>query len=110
MPIYEYECKRCKNAFSALLLKPEEEHSLRCRTCGGVELVRLLSRCAVHKTENQRLAEFDTRAPRTGSFYKDDRNVGLWARKRMKDLGVDLGHSMDEIVERAREGKVSTDL
>ena len=39
-------------------------------------------------------------------FYKDSRNVGLWAKKRMKELGVDLGSKMDEIVEKGRTGKI----
>jgi hypothetical protein len=60
--------------------------------------------------ESQRLTEFDTRRPRDDSFYKDDRNVGLWAKKRVKELGVDLGSSFDETVEKARSGKILDDL
>ena len=110
MPIYEYHCKTCDKMFSALLFNSEEEKGLNCRHCGGGEWTRLMSRCTVHKTEAQRVAEFDTRAPRTDSFYKDDRNVGLWARKRVEELGIDLGHNMDEIVDRARDGKVPQGL
>jgi hypothetical protein len=68
--------------------------------------VRILSRFALHKTESQRVDEFDARAQRNDSFYKDDRNVGLWAKKRMKQLGVDLGYGFDETVENARSGKL----
>jgi hypothetical protein len=32
--------------------------------------------------------------------------VGLWAKKRMRELGVDLGPKMDEIVEKGRTGKI----
>jgi hypothetical protein len=48
----------------------------------------------------------DTSKPKGDEFYKDSRNVGLWAKKRMKELGVDLGPKMDEIVERGRTGKI----
>jgi hypothetical protein len=64
----------------------------------------------VIKTESQRLAEFDTRKRPDDSFYKDERNVGLWAKKRVKELGVDLGHSLDETIEKARTGKILDDL
>jgi hypothetical protein len=52
------------------------------------------------------LASLDTSKPKGDEFYKDSRNVGLWAKKRMKELGVDLGPKMDEIVERGRTGKI----
>jgi hypothetical protein len=52
------------------------------------------------------LTNFDTSRPRGDDFYKDSRNVGLWAKKRMRELGVDLGAKMDEIVEGGRTGKI----
>jgi hypothetical protein len=52
------------------------------------------------------LTNFDTSKPRGENFYKDSRNIGLWAKKRMRELGVDLGPKMDEIVERGRTGKI----
>ena len=109
MPIYEYQCKSCGRITSALILKPEEEEAMRCRHCQDHRLLRVLSRVVLHKTESQRLDEFDARAPRDDSFYKDDRNVGLWAKKRVKELGVDLGPSLDETIEKARSGKILDD-
>jgi hypothetical protein len=55
------------------------------------------------------LTSFDTSRPRGDDFYKDSRNVGLWAKKRMRELGVDLGPKMDEIVERGRTRKILED-
>jgi hypothetical protein len=52
------------------------------------------------------LANLDTSKPKGDEFYKDSRNVGLWAKKRMRELGVDLGSKMDDIVERGRTGKI----
>jgi hypothetical protein len=68
-----------------------------------------LSSFSYHQTEESRLAHFDTSKPKEESFYKDSRNVGLWAKKRMKELGVDLGSKMDEIVEKGRTGKILDD-
>ena len=72
-------------------------------------MTRLLSSFRVHETEESRVANFDPSKPQGSDFYKDSRNVGLWAKKRMKTLGVDLGSKMDEIVERGRTGKILED-
>jgi putative FmdB family regulatory protein len=50
MPIYEYECKRCRHQFECLLL-PGSSDTPRCPTCGGVDLDRLLSGFAVSSAE-----------------------------------------------------------
>jgi len=110
MPIYEYLCESCGKITSALILKPEEEREVVCEHCQGNQLKRALSKFALHKTEAQRLKEFNPRAPRGESFYKDDRNIGLWAKKRAGELGADLGPGFDEVVERARTSKTPEDL
>lgn len=109
MPIYEYRCA-CGHELSALILNRREEKDVRCPRCGGRRLRRLLSRFAYHQSEEARLAEFDTSRPRDESFYRDSRNVGLWAKKRARELGVDLGPRFEETVERARTGKILEDL
>jgi putative FmdB family regulatory protein len=106
MPIYEYRCNQCSREFSELFRNAKEIKKVRCRYCHSRNLTRLVSSFSVHQTEESRLAQFDTSKPRGDEFYKDSRNVGLWAKKRMKELGVDLGSKMDEIVEKGRTGKI----
>ncbi|MBW2193938.1 MAG: zinc ribbon domain-containing protein [Deltaproteobacteria bacterium] len=106
MPIYEYRCESCNGTMSALILKPDEEKNLSCRHCRSLQIVRILSSCSVHKTDAQRVAEFDPKAPKGNGFYNDDRNVGLWAQKRLDQLGVDLGPQFDETLEKARSSKI----
>jgi hypothetical protein len=65
-----------------------------------------MSSFAVVESESSRLSSFDTSRPRDESFYRDSRNVGLWAKKRAKQMGVDLGPKFDETVEKARSGKL----
>jgi len=70
-----------------------------------------MSTFAVVETEASRLANFDTSTPvRSESFYKDARNVGLWAKKRAQQMGVDLGQKFEETVERARSGKLVKEM
>jgi putative FmdB family regulatory protein len=106
MPIYEYRCNQCNKEFSELLISQREIHKVRCKYCQSRNLTKLVSSFSVHQTEESRLANFDTSKAKGDEFYKDSRNVGLWAKKRMKELGVDLGSKMDEIVEKGRTGKI----
>ena len=69
-----------------------------------------MSSFAVIETETARLSNFDTSRPRDESFYRDSRNVGLWAKKRAQQMGVDLGPKFDETVENARTGKLIKDM
>ena len=109
MPIYEYRCNQCKKEFSQLFLNSRNMIKAKCRYCGSVDLKKLISSFSVHQSEGSRLASFDTSKSMGDDFYKDSRNVGLWAKKRMKEMGVDLGSKMDEIVERGRTGKILED-
>jgi putative FmdB family regulatory protein len=110
MPIYEYQCNQCHREFSFLLLHLREKGRLACKFCGSRNIKRLLSPFSVHQTEESRLASFDTAKPRGEEFYKDSRNVGLLAKKRLQEMDVDLGSKMDEIVEKGRTGKILDDL
>jgi len=109
MPIYEYRCNQCEREFSQLFLNSREIRKVKCKFCGSNDLKKLISSFSVHQTEESRLASFDTSKPKGDDFYRDSRNVGLWAKKRMKEVGVDLGPKMDEIVERGRTGKILED-
>jgi hypothetical protein len=66
----------------------------------------VLSGFAHHRSEASRLAELDASASNHSDIYKDSRNIGLWAKKRAQDMGVDLGSSFEETVEKARIGKI----
>ncbi len=106
MPIYEYRCEACGQVTSQLILKPATAATPPCKACASPKTHRVLSGFAYHRTEASRLADVDTRAPRGPEFYKDSRNVGLWAKKRARELGVELGPRFDETVEKARTGKI----
>lgn len=106
MPIYEYECQQCQAISTFLVLKKEDASRVACKGCGSKKMSPVISRVTYHRSESDRLAEFDTRKSPGEEFYKDSRNIGLWAKKRAKELGADLGPKFDEIVESARTGKI----
>ena len=106
MPIYEYRCEDCSRLTSQLVLKPSVAALPKCRACGSSRMQRVLSGFAYHRSEASRLAEFDASVSSHADFYKDSRNIGLWAKKRAQDMGVELGPSFEETVEKARTGKI----
>lgn len=106
MPIYEYRCNQCQKEFSQLILNFKKIKKIHCKYCNSRHLTKLLSSFCVHQTEESRLSNLDTSKPKNEGFYKDSRNIGLWAKKRMREMGVDLGHKMDEIIEKGRTGKI----
>jgi len=102
MPIYEYQCLTCNREFQKLTLKREEEEGLLCPGCGSGDLKKLVSRVAYHVSESDRLESFDPKARQDDSFFKDSRNIGLSAKKRARELGVDLGAGFEEKLDRLR--------
>jgi putative FmdB family regulatory protein len=110
MPIYEYLCARCARVSSHVLLGSETtSRAPLCRYCRSSRTRRVMSSFAVVETEAARLDAFDTSRPRDESFYSDSRNVGLWAKKRAKQMGVNLGDQFEATVEKARSGKLVKD-
>ena len=106
MPIYEYECQECQAISTFLIMKNGDSTRVACKGCGSKKMSKIISRVTYHRSEGDRLSEFDARKPQGEEFYKDSRNIGLWAKKRAKELGADLGPQFDEVVENARTGKI----
>ncbi len=104
MPIFEYKCSECEKEFAKLILKKDE--SISCPFCGNTKLTRLFSRFSTFKTEADRLSELDTKKIPDESYYKHAGNIGLWAKKRAKELGIDLGEQFEEKIEKARSSKI----
>jgi putative FmdB family regulatory protein len=102
MPIYEYRCPSCGEEFQSLVMKKAEENTLLCPKCGGRKKRRLISRVAYHVSEQDRLNAFRPRDAKEDAFFKDSRNIGLAAKKRAQQLGVDLGAGFEEKLEKLR--------
>lgn len=102
MPIYEYSCQVCGTEFQYLVLKKGDEERLRCPGCKGRDLKKLVSRAVFHVSEQDRLSTYDPDAPKDDAFYKDTRNIGLHAKKRARQMGVDLGSDFESKLDRLR--------
>ena len=111
MPIFEYECGRCGRVSSHVVMGSSGRRERRgCPGCGSARMRRVMSSFAVVESEASRLASFDASKPRDDSYYRDSRNVGMWAKKRAREMGVDLGAKFDATVEKARSGKLIKEM
>lgn len=112
MPIYEYRCSKCRAKTTVFRRGYSDASTVACGQCGSNDTVRLISGFAYHRSLASRLEEFDTSKPRTESDYRDSRNIGLWARKRVRELGADADtvREIDQVVEQATEKALSGKL
>jgi hypothetical protein len=92
----------CGRQFQYLVLSKEDEESLRCPGCDGRDLKKLISRAVFHVSEQDRLSTYNPNAPKDDAFYKDTRNIGLHAKKRAQQMGVDLGSGFESKLDRLR--------
>ena len=110
MPIYEYQCGSCGRISSHVMLGSGRKSRPACPHCASPRTRRVMSSFAVVQSEASRLDNLDTAKPADESYYRDSRNVGLWAKKRAKQMGVDLGPKFEETVEKARTGKLIKEM
>ncbi|MCS7003134.1 MAG: zinc ribbon domain-containing protein [Dehalococcoidia bacterium] len=106
MPTYEFRCLACQRRFGVFTRQIGPPTAATCVRCGSAVTRRVFSSFAVHRTEADRLAALDDRAP-DADFYRDSRNIGLTTKKRLQELGAtDLMPQIDSIIERGRSGEL----
>jgi putative FmdB family regulatory protein len=96
MPIYEYRCQDCGRKLSVFWRSRADVKAPTCRRCGSDNLVRLISRVRVVRSEESRLEDLDE---------NDPRSLGRWMRKMSQEMGEDLGPEFDEVVGRLEAGE-----
>ena len=101
MPIYEYRCADCRKKFEVLVLKAEEESSLRCPHCSSAKMKRLISRFTSIKSEEARLESLTDPSNLSGLDENDPASMALWLKRMGGELGEDV--SKDEIDQMADE-------
>ncbi len=111
MPIYEFWCSDCCKRVSFLVKSISSSFTAKCPTCGNINLVRTISSFAYHKSIKTIWEESGepTLFP-SPDYYKDPRNIGRWAEKRFKEMGIEMPPSLKEKIQAAREGELPEPL
>jgi putative FmdB family regulatory protein len=109
MPIYEYQCAKCRRVTSVLTTRIGEKVSgVKCRHCGATKMSRILSRFAMPKSEEARLDAL-TDSSRMSDFDENDpKSVARMMRKMGREMGEEF--SSDEFDEAAEELESGGDL
>lgn len=105
MPIYEYECEKCRKRSSILTLRVSEKADETCRHCGSRKLRRLMSRFALPRSEESRLDALSDPSALGDVDEKDPRSVARMMKRMGKEMGEEFsGPEFDEAVEELESG------
>ena len=107
MPYYNYRCRDCGRKltlfFRSYAAYDQAEPS--CSHCESVNLVELVGRVAVAKSEDARMDALSDPSALGGLDENDPKSLGRWMRKMGKEMGEDLGSEFDEVVGRLESGE-----
>ena len=103
MPIYEYRCSDCGKKTQVLTLSVKSAVEPKCRHCGGPNLVKLVSRVAVLRSEESRLESLADPAALSGLDENDPKSVARWMKKMGREMGEEAGEDFDAEVDKAME-------
>lgn len=107
MPVYEYECKKCKRVSNFLVRNPAGHKPPACPRCGHPETSRLFSRFASVKSsrgDSSGNAGPDP-AALDGLDENDPRSLGRAMRKMAEETGEPIPPEMDQMVRRLEAGE-----
>lgn len=107
MPYYNYRCRECGRKvtlfFSNYAAYDEAEPT--CTGCSSTNLVALIGRVAVAKSEDARLDALADPTSMSGLDENDPKSLGRWMRRMSGEMGEDLGPEFDEVVGRLESGE-----
>lgn len=108
MPIYEYRCHDCGKKFEFLFLSSQTTPTVHCKHCQSQNVVKLISRVRVIKSEESRLESLADPTKLSGLDEKDPKSIARWVKKMGKEMGEDMGEDFDQAVEEAMEESSKT--
>ena len=77
---------------------------VRCRHCGSTDLVKLVSRFAMPKSEEARLDALASPSSFAGVDESDPKSVARFMKKMGREMGEDLGDDFDQALEQEMSG------
>lgn len=104
MPVFEYECRKCRRVSSFLVRNPAAHKPPACPHCGHPETYRVFSRFAAVKTGRAEPAH-DSSPDLDGLDENDPRSLGRVMRKMAEETGEPMPPEMDQMVRRLEAGE-----
>lgn len=103
--MFEYRCNSCKRKFSALIGMVAEPDDEKCPACGSKDTIKLVSRFARYRSEDDRIDEL---ADRLEVMSEPDSHADM--REVMREMGKamdeDASDEMEEMFESEMSGEI----
>jgi putative FmdB family regulatory protein len=103
MPIYEYRCRECGKKSTFLTLSVKSSLEPKCRHCGSRNVLKLVSRVAISRSEERRLESLSDPANLSGVDESDPKSLARWMKRMGKEMGEEAGEDFDESIDEAME-------
>lgn len=105
MPIYEYRCRECGKKSTFLTLSVKSSLEPKCHHCGSRNVVKLVSRVAISRSEERRLESLADPANLSGVDESDPKSLARWMKRMGEETGEDFDGSIDEAMAQAQDGE-----
>jgi hypothetical protein len=76
-----------------------------CQHCGSKKLRRALSKFAYHRSTQRVLEDYGSE-PKSLDDYKDPRQIGRWAERKLDEYGIDMPKEAKDMIDAARDGEL----
>lgn len=103
MPIYEYRCADCGKKSTFITLSVSSALEPKCKSCGGANVKKLVSRVAIFRSEESRLEGLADPSKLAGLDENDPKSVARWMKKMGKEMGEDMGEGFEQEIDQAVE-------
>ncbi len=105
VPIYEYRCQDCGRKLSVFWRSRADVKTPTCQRCGSDNLVKLVSRVRLVRSEESRLQDLSDEAMLADLDENDPKSLGRMMRRMSQEVGEDLGPEFEEVVGRLEAGE-----
>jgi len=103
MPIYEYRCLKCGKKSTYLTLSVKAALEPVCRKCGSRDVIKLVSRVSISRSEDSRLESLADPSKLAGVDENDPQSLARWMKRMGKEMGDEMGDDFDESIDEAME-------
>jgi putative FmdB family regulatory protein len=106
MPIYEYQCEKCRKRTSVLTMRVSERVEAVCKHCGSARMRRLMSRFATPRSEESRMDALSNPSSFSDVDENDPKSIARALRRMGKEMGDEMGGpEFDEAVDQLESGE-----
>jgi len=110
MPIYEYRCQSCQRRVSIYLR--DSSTTPKCPSCGGEDLVRLLSSFTIRGGGYKEVYEDILSDHRLvdGMMRSDPRALAEWNKRMSRGMDQETAPEYQEMLEKMEHGEMPKEL